>query len=310
MQPTILFRHIDLGDESNEEFEAAQTFFNVTTKRTEVPPKGPIIGRYSVLPFYQETYEDLGGRLVNTPDQHKWVADIRHYVKVLEDLTPKTYTIWSDLPEGAYVVKGTTNSRKHEWSRRMFAPTKEDVPRIAGSLLDDVLIANQGLVVREYVPLRTYDEGINGMPVTNEWRFFCLHGEIVDGGYYWSSFEQYQWEHVVDGALTYRDDMTGQGWFATADSTIGRGKTEEAALDDLRKNLNVPGMVAPAPAAAVKLAYEVAQKVSPYVSFVVVDVAETAKGEWIVIELNDGQMSGLSCIPPKRFYQRLKEALG
>jgi hypothetical protein len=44
-------------------------------------------------------------------------------------------------------------------------------------------------------------------------------------------------------------------------------------------------------------------------TFYAVDVAQKADGTWIVIELNDGQMSGLSCIDPKTFYQNLKNCL-
>lgn len=43
--------------------------------------------------------------------------------------------------------------------------------------------------------------------------------------------------------------------------------------------------------------------------FYAIDVAQTEAGDWIVIELNDGQMSGLSCIPPADFYRDLWNAL-
>jgi hypothetical protein len=40
------------------------------------------------------------------------------------------------------------------------------------------------------------------------------------------------------------------------------------------------------------------------------DIACTAAGEWIVIELGDGQVSGLpSTIDPNEFYPRLAENL-
>ncbi len=43
--------------------------------------------------------------------------------------------------------------------------------------------------------------------------------------------------------------------------------------------------------------------------FYVVDVAQTEKGDWIVIELNDGQMSGLSENDPDVLYTNLKSVL-
>lgn len=42
--------------------------------------------------------------------------------------------------------------------------------------------------------------------------------------------------------------------------------------------------------------------------FLVVDVAETEAGDWIVVELNDGQMSGLQETDPHEFYRKLYEA--
>ena len=43
------------------------------------------------------------------------------------------------------------------------------------------------------------------------------------------------------------------------------------------------------------------------IPFYVIDVAETKRGDWIVVELNDGQMSGLSCIDYDLFYSNLKK---
>lgn len=43
--------------------------------------------------------------------------------------------------------------------------------------------------------------------------------------------------------------------------------------------------------------------------FYAVDVAETASGDWIVIELNDGQMSGLSENDPAVLYPALRAAI-
>lgn len=54
---------------------------------------------------------------------------------------------------------------------------------------------------------------------------------------------------------------------------------------------------------------EVGARGGPNVNFWVADVAQTQAGDWIVVELNDGCMSGLSSTPPEVLYSRLKEAL-
>jgi len=50
--------------------------------------------------------------------------------------------------------------------------------------------------------------------------------------------------------------------------------------------------------------------VSPHVNFYVLDIAQTAFGNWILIEINDGQMSGLSENDPDRLYYNLRRVTG
>ena len=45
------------------------------------------------------------------------------------------------------------------------------------------------------------------------------------------------------------------------------------------------------------------------INFYALDVAQTEDGNWIVIELNDGQMSGLSENNPEILYKKLREVL-
>ena len=70
-KPVILFRRcFDLNDvDLQEEFEIAGQYFNVVETRTEVPANSLVVGRYSVLPYYDELDKELkmkGGRLINT----------------------------------------------------------------------------------------------------------------------------------------------------------------------------------------------------------------------------------------------------
>jgi hypothetical protein len=51
---------------------------------------------------------------------------------------------------------------------------------------------------------------------------------------------------------------------------------------------------------------QVIGRIGDNATFYAVDVAETQLGEWIVVEVNDGQMSGLSTIDPNVFYLRLR----
>lgn len=72
--------------------------------------------------------------------------------------------------------------------------------------------------------------------------------------------------------------------------------------DDLEQRMN-PSCV------PISFLQAVIDKVKDYIRFFVIDVARTAAGGWIVVELNDGQMSGLSAVDPCELYSALLEKL-
>ena len=260
MQPTILFRK---DFDSEGELEIAKKYFNVVEHRAACPPNALIIPRYSALPYYRELEKDIvwnGGRLLNTYAQHRWIADFDYYSS-LRDFTPESWDDYTfcDAPEGKFVVKGKTNSRKHDWNKLMFAPNKAQAANIACELLKDSLIGPQGVVYRRYVPLKTFEIGLNDLPFTNEWRFFFYKNTLLSYGYYWSSAD----EEVVNKARI----------------------AEEAIVK----------------------ARDIATICSEHVRFFVLDMAETESGDWILIEVNDGQMSGLSENAPALLYYSLNK---
>jgi len=54
---------------------------------------------------------------------------------------------------------------------------------------------------------------------------------------------------------------------------------------------------------------KVINRIGDKINFYVIDVAQTQSGEWIVIELNDGCQSGLSCNDPEVLYSSLARVL-
>lgn len=259
----ILFR---ADDDNQEEYEVAKDIWGdrITRFRSEIPEDTLVIGRYSCLPFYKDLEDELtrkGSRLINSHAEHLYIAEMDWYQDLI-GLTPKTWfnVGYATAPETehGWVVKGRTNSRKFKWDTHMYAADRDALRGVMTRLWDDSLIGDQGLAVREYVPLRKLEDGINGMPVTNEWRCFFLGTELISAGYYWSQSE-----------------------FADSMATI--------------------------PPEAHELACEAAARVAGNVNFFVVDVGETADDGWTVIEVNDGQMSGLSMNDPANFYQTLRE---
>lgn len=51
-----------------------------------------VIPRYSALPFYKEVEEEInmiGGHMINSYQQHQYVADIKNWYPDLQQFTPK-----------------------------------------------------------------------------------------------------------------------------------------------------------------------------------------------------------------------------
>src|SRR5262245_49445129 len=242
MEPVLLIRRELM---SNYEYQFAVKHFPVEESRVMCRER-LVIGRYSVLPLYAEVERDLkllGSRLINTYEQHRWIAAFEYY-RDLKEFTPETWddeTIYQCGHHGPFVVKGKTKSRKWQWKTHMFAATKSEALQLGNRLKDDAEIGEQGVVYRKYVPLRTFGHGKDGLPFTNEWRFFYYGQQRLSHAYYWP----------------------------------GSDHLERASI----------------PPAAVALADRLACIAARFVNFFTLDLAETQQGQWILIEVNDGQTS-------------------
>src|ERR1039458_9469999 len=125
MRHVILYRGTDF---EKEELESASQFFYCVSRRPEIKEGDLVVGRYSVLPFYSEQAKDIdyvGASLINSYQQHQYIADLGNWVLDLDRLTPRTWRNIEDIPEkGPFVLKGETNSRKSNWLHDMYAANK------------------------------------------------------------------------------------------------------------------------------------------------------------------------------------------
>ena len=265
LKPVIYWRR----SMDKDEYEAACRYFTVVTRRTAVTAGSLVIPRYAALPYNDELCEDLAARgavPINTYHQHCYVANLRNWYYDLGDITPRTWFSLDQLPEeGPFVLKGQTNSKKFQWDTQMFARNKREAGEVFWRLSTDGHVGVQQIFAREYVPLRKLADGLNGLPISEEYRFFVLDGKVLASGFYWSS---------------HTDDLREQGMEFDASAV------PQSFIDDVIK------------------------RVGDKCRFWVFDVARTAEDTWLVVELNDGQQSGLSDIHPDTFYRELRARLG
>jgi len=242
MESVLLVRRETMG---RYEYEFAARHFRVEESRVRCH-NSLVIGRYSVEPMYDELERDLqllGSRLVNSPEQHRWITSFDYYQE-LREFTPATWdelTIHECRHRGPFVVKGKTSSKKWQWKSHMFAKTKAAALKLGTRLKDDAEIARQGVIYRQFVPLKTFGRGNEEMPFTNEWRFYYFGEQRLGCAFYWSV-----------------SDFSSQA------------------------------MITPE---AIALGDRIAAIAARHVTFFALDLAETESGEWILIELNDGQTS-------------------
>jgi hypothetical protein len=259
MKTKILYRKPDMSD---EELQSAQKYFSCTSSR--VISDSLVIARYATWPYYHELYHDLklqGSRLINTPKQYDFITDVKSWSCLL-DKTPRTWDRLEDVPDVPVILKGKWKSRKDKWSTHMYASNKKEAIEVYCRLLDDTLIGQDTIYIREYIPLKTFMIGLNGLPITEEYRFFVLDQKVICGGFYWSN---------------YWDDLDHHD--------IDIKKVPDYFLQD------------------------VIDQVGNGSRFYTIDVSSTQKGDWIVVELNEGQQSGLPVMDPDCLYDGMKSHL-
>jgi ATP-grasp domain, R2K clade family 3 len=146
----------------------------------------------------------VGTVLINNPDQYRRTHYLPESYSVIADITPRT--VWistSDVPDidqiaellapfgdSPVIVMDYVKSRKHEWDEACFIPSASDraaVERIVGRFCElQGSDLHEGLVFREYVPLRGVgSHPKSGMPLSEEYRTFVLDGKPVLTTTYW-----------------------------------------------------------------------------------------------------------------------------
>jgi len=260
------------GYSNERERRAAEAHFDVYTHRSIIPKGSLVIGRYSVIPFYAELCVDL----VVTGSEPINSASQHRYIADLgnwyRDLQGLTPETWTELD--AVPDDAWPCVLKGETNSRkwQWKTAMFAADRAAGIEVRERL-QQDGLLCDQHIYFRRF---VKLAPVHPE------GGAIISGPPVSREFRFF----VCDGQVL----SAGFYW-----SMFDRDD-----IDPYPDPAEVPQ----------SLLAEVIGRVGKNARFYVIDVAQTANGDWIVVELNEGQMSGLSDNDPDVLYRRLKEVIG
>ena len=237
LKHTILFRDYP---EFAEEIEVAKKYFQVIHLRTHLPYNQVVIPRY-MYGDMRELFLDIKWCQccgINSYRQYKWVESFEYY----ETLKDVTFETWDDsnfyrAPEGEYIVKGRNKSKKEFFNKFMYVRNKLEAVKIANLLMTDSFILEQGIIYRKYTPLKTFEIGINGLPFSNEWRFFFYKEKLLCYGYYWIQAEDALSQEISQRGLDFARQVakmvSGNATFYSMDTAELAGEPDRWVLVEL-----------------------------------------------------------------------------
>lgn len=230
----------------------------------------PVLLHIGAVQNYEEVetmLDSMGMRLLVNNDEHLRCSTIEQWYPLIAEKTPFT-KIYDELPDVSELlkdfsfpvfIKGNRQTNRHNKSQCIIE-NERDYAQLKENWAKDSILSWQKVAVREFVPLQTIDATSypDMVPISYEFRFFCVAGKCVAYGPYWYMGNKY--------AMQSEDEKQ-----------------------------------------AVIISEWAAGKVGA--SFIAVDLAKTADGKWIVIEVNDAQESGFVGVKPLVLWKSVIEAL-
>ncbi|NEO87299.1 MAG: ATP-grasp domain-containing protein [Spirulina sp. SIO3F2] len=229
------------------------------------------IARFGAISNYDQIYQELldnGIRLIHSPEQHRLASELPQWYLLLADLTPKSH--WFVEPPAFDELAAT-------FGVPFFLKGSRQTSRHQAALS---IIQSRG----------DYEQAIAAYqtdPILHWQNLVCREfvplrsvpsepSEKIPPSF---EFRTFWWRGKCIGA--------GQYWSAPHTTTIYHWSPEEEQ-------------------AALAIAQTAATRLN--LPFVAIDVAQTATGDWIVIECSDAQESGYSSISPFTLWQNLVHA--
>jgi hypothetical protein len=202
---TALISHEALVDEDNP--RKATALVKAKAEKTPALYRGWMMRPEA----YQLIYKALLNKnieLINDPSQYRHGHHFPESYPLIEAFTPKSRCLSNEAtfdPEQLYqavwqfgdaplIIKDYVKSLKHYWEEACFIPSAADRLKAKGviqkflELVGDEI--NEGLVIREFVPLKQLTQhSKSGMPLAVEYRAFFYQGKLMSVYPYWEEGE-------------------------------------------------------------------------------------------------------------------------
>ncbi len=254
-----------------KEAHIARRYFRVYTSRNAIPERSLVLGRYSTLPFYNELSTDLayGGSRLINTDTQ--FRYISDMGNWYRDLQPFTPKTWTDLRE---------------------VPDEEFPIVIKGETNSKKFLWDTHMFAENRQKAHQV--------VSN----LCNDGLVGDQRLYFRKYERFM--QLMPGFRGMPVTLEFRCFVLLGQVVSKAFYWSNYAQDviDLVGHADIHPKHVPDP-----FLQNVIAHIGKNASFYAIDVALRQDGVWRVVEINDGQMSGLSCTDPALLYSGMRAVL-
>lgn len=252
-----------------EQGPAEQAGFVVETIPSKIPYNTKnLLMRYTTQPFTTDVYADLNNRgiePVNSLQQTKFLENFWNWYPVFQDLTPKSYS-QEELHRLPSDKAFVVKGATN--SRKSYWNTHMFAPDKAAAIRIASDLFQDSLIGSQALVVREY------VPIKKT--------SIIG---------------INDLPITYEYRVFFyKGW------TVSMDYYWVNYIDDIPKAERLKILSHHPPK---KLLEKIGKTLKSFTNFACVDFGLLEDGTWIIVELNDGAMAGLSCNNPKTFYEGL-----
>jgi len=253
-----------------DEIECAKKYFNVVESRMSIPSGTLVIPRYSSLPFYKELVEDCNILGAQLSNSLNQYQYIANLRNWYEDLKKFTPRTWFSLEE----------SIAQQECVGSFV-LKGNINSRKQLWRTHMYALNKSDIMRVYLNLQ--DDSLIGEQdiCVREFEKFKSYGQQINGMPIIKEFRFFVWDKTI---------LSGGYYWSNFPEVVEKYRPDyQEAIPFVNKIIDI---------------------VNCYARFYVIDVGQREDGQYRLIELNDGQMAGLSCISPDELYKNLRQVLG